>query len=491
MISYLAGKPVASQWMASRFVPYQQRGMWKAEGEYAGPDPLWEGCPIVYEGAVQQSMQMLHGHLTFDAKTGAITHVAPSIVSMCTKLYTVMHDDADVSRLFSGMVPEARVLGSWCDIASKRFLQCTRAKHVWCVNPCHDEALPRDKISHADYCMATFKRVLCDDCVEKTYFRHVCPTAAYVGSGYLAVGPLKRRIDEPLWSEAFGWLEQLTELKILSQLFEVSLLRANAIMMRPYEAIVCNQIDETNFPKRKTLAIIARTGMRRTLLDKRTLNDVMIKKSLTYEAVLGMLWKHGMVTISNVNQRKRKLSFRMKAIVEGVSYQRFISDIASGMMMIETAAARALQYLLKLDVLALTVRIANRKTGAGIDCGESTETGSVLDRAEHASWGMVYAMLCEQGQKRVSGSLHASLTGAALTVFAVLVEMAISDHVPGVTLDRAADFLEPDRPLEDGDLRRLVVEQAFLESGEGLPTYDEPVAEGRLALDEIELFVLS
>ena len=489
MISYLAGKPVASQWTASRFVPYQQRGIWKAEGVYEGPEPQWEGCPLVYEGAVQQSMQMLYGHLTFDAKTGAITHVAPSVVAMCAKLYTVVHEDADVSRLISGMVPTARMLGSWYDIMAKRFLKCRRAAHMSCVNPDHDETKPREKISHSEYCIAVFKQNLCDDCVEKAYFRHTCPTAAYVGSGYLAVAPLKQRIDDTLWADAFSWLERFTESKILSLMLGKSHVDAIAILMRPYESIVNGILDDFDYQIRRIIAIIGKNSMRISTLDYRSINSIVKQGEGSFEGVQKLLWTHGMVTMSGVNQKRRRLEFRMKAIVAGIKYQRFVSEIAGGMMLIETAAAQTLQYLLGLKVLALTVRIANRKTGQGVDCSESVEVASELDRAEHASWGRVYGMLCEQGQKRISGSLYASLTGEALTVFSVLVELAVSDHVPGVRLDRTPEFLEPDRPLEDGDLRRLVVEQTFVESGTTLPSYDTPVARGRLSVDEIELFV--
>jgi len=485
MISYIAGKAVVSQMAMKRFIPYRMIEMSRSKGEHEGPDPIWEGCPLVFEGDVQRSMQVLYGHLTFDPKTAAISHVAPSVVVFCTNMYVTLHEDAEVSRLFSGMVPKARVLGAWYDVLSKRLIQCTKVKHPICVNPEHDDRLPKNKCSHHEYCTAVFKRVLCDDCVEKTYFRHLPPTAPYVGSGYLAVGPLKQRMNESLWRDAFSWIERLNEQKILSLIAGISVAEATAILLRPYEAIACNRLEDNSVGVKRILAIIAKGGSRMSRMDWRSFAE-LVKKQPDAHA---QLWQHGMVSVGDVFERKRKIVYRMKVIVEEENYQRFVSEATSGLLFIETAAVKVLRYLVRLKTPVLTVRIANRKTGEGVDCSESIEASNVLDCAEHACWGRIYAMLRTDGNKLVSGSLYASLTGKTLSVFSVLVELAVTQRIVGVQLDMSTEYLERDGALEAGDVRRLVTEQSFLESGEALPVYDEPVVQGRPTLDVFEEFV--
>lgn len=475
MISHLAGVPVASRGVTKTVMQYNVRGMKVVEGDYEPPDPLWEGCPVMYHSDVEVSLLSLWGHLTFDPDTAAITHVAPSLVSFCAAMYGAVHKDADPQQFFSGSTPSNTVLGCAVTIFTRRLRKRSRWDNPLCAYSEHDSHSDRLRVSSPNNLSIYFYgRFVCDDCMERLNFRHRAPTAREVGVGYLAVVPLKRRTQKEVWDVALNWLEKLNEIKIVMLLLNYRRTTAISFMMRPAIFVACNYLSEGAVIRRFAVNI-ARQRLTLTVFEK-----FCLKRIEQIWGNLSNLWFNGVTLIEFKHRRRQKA-------VGGVL--SFIRDGKYRVLYGEAALEFVLSTIAESEDVLIEIIIANRPTGIGINCAtEYCLNTNHLDCAEMASWPhFEHALKRNKGRVvQMAGSLRNSLNGTGLTPFSVLVELAIDPEIKGIVLSRNLDYLAP-LTLEEGSVARLVLEQEFLKDPQELPDYGEAITKGRLSASKLLL----
>jgi hypothetical protein len=381
----------------SGHVPYS--GPMKIVGRSTPRGGWAHSCPLMFDEDVAGSCLDMHAHLTF--ADGRVTHVAPALVARCAEMYAlVVGGGLGAEAYFVGRVPTAQP-GTAATMLKRRLRRTVKLPHR--AHVCTHFAHTGDRVvSAADVLlpMQLFQKALCPRCMNQSYFRHVAPTAAAVGAGYMQLDALRARCESGMWTNALAFLSTVTENDLVAGVFELSSADAAAVIQRPRAAIICGKVDSGGLSAGmlRLLAILGRAATKSVV-------------TACPPEIRDALWDAGVV----------RSDWQLKGGVKEVY-------IRGGGLVFEREAQHALNALVLGRVLVLQLT-------AEPSCATWAEVGR---------------------SARLSGSLS-----ARNTPFALLVEAAVKLRLPGLTLDRSTALLMPAVPAA-GDLATMEREAQFL-----------------------------